>query len=359
MFILSFGLVGYGYWGPNLARVIHNTSTCSFSALCDLDKSNLDKCKQIYPHILATADYNEILNNPDIDAIFIATPVHTHYSLAKQALLKNKHVFIEKPITSNTFEAKQLQLLAKEKNKILMAGHTFIYSGPVIKIKEIIQEGTIGDPLYFHSNRVNLGKCHADVNVIWDLAAHDFSILEYLFESEISWAQVTGKKFVDNKNECLAYINLELENKVYAHMHVSWISPIKSRSIVIGGTKGMITYDDHILTDKVRVYDKQVSVDHLEQFTYKDKGCFIPNIDLSEPLSTEIKHFQQCILHNRQPITDIRFGLKVLKGLELTDISLANQGRKVFAMEHTLMEKTAVGFKQKKKSDVKKKLKTI
>ncbi len=326
--MLSFGLVGYGYWGPNLARVINNLQGGKLYGVCDKDSANLEKCSKLYPHTKIFTDYDALLSSKDLDVIVIATPVNTHYMLAKKALECNKHVFIEKPITSNTREAVELKRIAEDNNCCLMSGHTFIYSPPVIRIKELLSAGAIGEPLYFHSNRINLGKCHPDVNVIWDLAVHDFSIIEYLFNRNVSWVRASGEKYIDNKNECIAYVDAEYERNLRVHIHVSWCSPTKARSIVIGGTEGMITYDDHLLSEKIRVHNKQIRFED-SGYIYSDEGCYIPNLDTREPLLNEMDHFCYCIKENKKPLTDIDFGIGVLKCLELTDLSLQKCGAKV------------------------------
>lgn len=330
---VNIGIVGLGYWGPNLVRNFSEVSNCSVAMACDSDEKRLKPIKRRYPYIEVTTRYKDLVSSKDIDAIAIATPVVSHYDLAKRALEEGKHVLVEKPLCSNIKEAESLIKVAKRCRKILMVDHTFLYTGSVKKAKELISKGEIGELYYFDSVRINLGLFRPDVNVIWDLAPHDISIAQYLIEEEPVSVSVLGRDFDNNKIACIAYMTLRYKSGIIAHIHVSWLSPVKIRRIIIGGSKRMIIYDDVEPTEKIRVYDSGIEFDYSKenplQPTYRLGDIYLPRLDQREALLVEAEHFVDCILNGKKPLTDATFGLAVLKVLEASDTSLKEGGREV------------------------------
>ena len=330
---INIGIVGLGYWGPNLVRNFSEVSNCYVAMTCDSDEKRLKTIKRRYPYIEVTTRYKDLVSSKNIDAIAIATPVVSHYDLAKQALEEGKHVLVEKPLCSNVEEAESLINIAKRYGKILMVDHTFLYTGSVKKAKELISKGEIGELYYFDSVRINLGLFRPDVNVIWDLAPHDISIAQYLIEEEPVSVSALGRDFDNNKIACIAYMTLRYRSGIIAHIHVSWLSPVKIRRIIIGGSKRMIIYDDVEPTEKIRVYDSGIEFDYdMEnplQPTYRLGDINLPRLDQREALLVEAEHFVDCILKDKKPLTDASFGLAVLKVLQAGDSSLREGGREV------------------------------
>jgi predicted dehydrogenase len=330
---VNLGVVGLGYWGPNLVRNFSEVDTCYVAMACDSDESRLKPIKRRYPYIEVTTRYNDLVNAKDIDAIAIATPVVSHYELAKRALENGKHVLVEKPLCANVKEAEGLIEIARSHGKIVMVDHTFLYTGSVRKAKELISKGGIGELYYFDSVRINLGLFRSDVNVIWDLAPHDISIAQYLIEEDPVSVSVLGRDFNNNKIACIAYMTLRYRSGIIAHIHVSWLSPVKIRRIIIGGSKRMIIYDDVEPTEKIRVYDSGIEFDYSEenplQPTYRLGDIYLPRLNQREALLVEAEHFVDCIVNGKKPLTDAAFGLAVLKVLEASDISLRKGGREV------------------------------
>jgi predicted dehydrogenase len=330
---VNLGVVGLGYWGPNLVRNFSEVDTCYVAMACDSDESRLKPIKRRYPYIEVTTRYNDLVNAKDIDAIAIATPVVSHYELAKRALENGKHVLVEKPLCANVKEAEGLIEIAQSHGKIVMVDHTFLYTGSVRKAKELISKGGIGELYYFDSVRINLGLFRSDVNVIWDLAPHDISIAQYLIEEDPVSVSVLGRDFNNNKIACIAYMTLRYKSGIIAHIHVSWLSPVKIRRIIIGGSKRMIIYDDVEPTEKIRVYDSGIEFDYSEenplQPTYRLGDIYLPRLNQREALLVEAEHFVDCIVNGKKPLTDAAFGLAVLKVLEASDTSLRKGGREV------------------------------
>lgn len=335
--MVNVGVIGYGYWGPNLVRNFNSLAGVRVLKVADLKPDRTAKVKVQYPHIETTNSPNEVINDPSIDAILIATPINSHYELAKRALLEGKHVLVEKPLAGSSIEAEELVNLAERKNLVMLVDHTFIYTGAVRKVKEIIQTGTLGNLLYFDSIRVNLGLFQQDLSVIWDLAPHDLSILEYLLESDPEGIVATGTSHFNPNIENIAYITLYYTNGVIAHINVSWLSPVKIRLIMIGGSKKMIVYDDTEPSEKVKVYDKGVQIQPVNNESvykylveYRSGDMWAPKLENKEALKTEAEHFIECILSGSQPITDGLFGLKIVKLLEKIEESLKRKGSLLF-----------------------------
>jgi len=330
---VNLAVVGLGYWGPNLVRNFHEIENCRVAMACDANEARLAVIKRRYPHLQTTTKYADLVGERDIDAIAIATPVDTHFGLARQALEHGKHVLVEKPLCTTVAEGEELVRIAQRCSKILMVDHTFLYAGAVRKAKELIAKSEIGDVYYFDSVRINLGLFRPDVNVMWDLAPHDISIAQYLLGEEPVAVSVLGRDFGDNKIACIAYMTLNYPSGVIAHIQVSWLSPVKIRRIIIGGSKKMIIYDDVEPTEKIRVYDSGVEFDYTKetplQPTYRLGDINMPRLDQREPLFIEAGHFVDCILNGKRPLTDAAFGLSVSRVLEAGDVSLKEGGREV------------------------------
>lgn len=332
---MNIAVIGYGYWGPNLVRNFSWLESTTVKYVCDISQDRLDKVKPLFPNVeVVTTSYQKVLEDPDVEAIAISTPVNTHFQLAKQALNAGKHVLVEKPMTDNVAQARELVDLAKSKNKILMVDHTFLYTGAVKKIKELIDSGEIGDVLYFDSVRVNLGLFQNDVNVLWDLAPHDLSILNYLIDKKPVKVSATGVAHVKGGMENIAYMTIFYEDTTIAHFHVNWLSPIKVRQILIGGSEKMIVYDDMENTEKIKVYDKGIEINENDKdaiyktlIQYRTGDMFAPKLDGAEALKVECSHFVECIEQNRQPISNGVFGLEVVKMLEASQLSIKQEGK--------------------------------
>jgi predicted dehydrogenase len=323
---ISVAIVGVGYWGPNLLRNFFQLDNVDVPVVCDLKEENLEKIKKSYPNIKYTQNYEDLLNDSNIDAIIISTPVNTHYDLAKKALLNKKHVLLEKPMTETSEEAEDLIKIAKENNLILMIDHTFLYTAAVQKIKDIVSSGDLGDLFYFSSQRLNLGLIREDVDVAWDLATHDISIMNYIINEDIEKVFATGSKHLNKEKREMIQVILRFKNGTSAYIYVSWLSPLKIRQTLIGGSKKMVLYDDVEPIEKIKVYDKGITFedDTEDAFhpKYRDGDIYIPKLDNKEALKSECEHFLDCILNNKKPMTDGESGLKVVRVLEAIDESL-------------------------------------
>ncbi len=329
---MKVAVIGAGYWGPNLIRNFLAADHVDTVVACDRDAERLAKMRKMFHAIATSDDYQEVIARPDIDIVVIATPVSTHHEIAKAALLAGKHCFIEKPMTASVAEAEELIEIAERKGLKLFVDHTFIYTGAVRKMKEIITSGRLGEIYYFDSVRINLGLFQHDVNVIWDLAPHDLSIMDYLLEQKPVAVSAVGSCHVGNGLEDIAYLTLEFENNLIAHFHVNWLAPMKIRKTLIGGTKSMIVYDDTEASEKVKIYDKGIDVttregvyDTLVQ--YRTGDMLSPKLDQEEALSVGTRHFLDCILNDTTPLTDGHAGLNVVRLLEASAISIKDRGR--------------------------------
>jgi predicted dehydrogenase len=334
---MKVAVVGYGYWGPNLVRNFSWLDGIDVKYVCDLDPKRLQKVSNLFPNVaVTTTDYQAVLNDPEVEAVAIATPVNSHYVLSAAALKAGKHVMIEKPMADTVENARHLNELAKSGNRILMVDHTFLYTGAVRKMKELVASGQIGEIYYFDSVRVNLGLFQNDVNVIWDLAPHDLSILCYLVDKKPVSISAVGVSHVKNGLENIAYLTVFYQDTTFAHFHMNWLSPIKVRQILIGGSKKMIVYNDMENTEKIKVYDSGVETkpgnkDELYNtlVQYRTGDMFAPKLDQSEALRTECQHFVECIRLGTQPISNGEFGLEIVKILAAAQASIEQEGKKI------------------------------
>lgn len=333
--MIRIGVIGYGYWGPNLVRNFIETSETKVVAVADMKQDRLDLVQRRYPGVEVTNDYRDILKNPTIDAVAISTPVSTHFTLALEALQAGKHVLVEKPMTRTSQEALRLIDEADRRNLVLMVDHTFVYTSAVRKIHELIEKGSLGDIYYYDSTRVNLGLFQQDVDVIWDLAVHDLSIMDYIFRESPSEVSATGISHVSGAAENIAYVTAFYESSLIAHLNVNWLSPVKIRRTLIGGSKRMIVYDDIETSEKVKIYDKGVVVKNGSESLYKllvsyrSGDVYVPQIDVTEALRVEAQHFADCIRNAKTPITDGHAGLRVVSVLEAATRSMKDHGRSV------------------------------
>jgi predicted dehydrogenase len=331
---LNIGVIGYGYWGPNIVRNFFAAKDCTVKLVADGRPERLNLLAKIFPAIRGVGDAENIISSSEIDAVVIATPVHTHFGLAKRALLQGKHVLIEKPMTSSVGEADELINLASQKGLTLMADHTFLYTGAVQKIKEIIDTSVIGSPLYFDSARINLGLFQPDINVLWDLAPHDISILTYLIAEEPESINATGISHTRNKIENIAYLTVNYRSDFIAHFTCSWSSPVKVRQTLIGGDKKMILYNDLEPSEKVRVYDTGYSHKTEEDKTrimvdYRTGDVYIPKLSSREALAGVAEDFVQSVLQKKSPLSNALLGRSVVKILEASQESIKNNGKEV------------------------------
>jgi predicted dehydrogenase len=332
--MIGIGLVGYGYWGPNLARNFAAQPDCRLVAICELQKERARLAGQRHPGVLVTPEYDRLLENPAIDAVVIATPVRGHYPLARRALLAGKDVLVEKPITESLPEAEELIRLAADNGRILAVDHTYLFSGAVQKIKEIVDSGDLGQLLYFDSVRINLGLFQPDVNVIYDLAPHDLSILCYLVEDDPVAVWATGASQLVGGLQHMAYLHLEYSGGLIAHFHLNWMAPVKMRRTLLGGTRKMIVYDDMEPSEKVKVYDKGIVLKNSGQESlykilvdYRTGDMVAPKLAHQEALQAEAEHFIHCVQTRSQPRADGTAGLRVLRILHAAAMSLQRHGR--------------------------------
>lgn len=332
---MNIGVIGYGYWGPNLVRNFSEIPGSRVSMVSDLNPEHLAKAKARYPGIRVTTDYHELLSDAEIDAVVIATPVSTHFELALVALRAGKHVLVEKPMTETSEEATRLIDEAERRHRMLMVDHTFVYTGAVKKMRELVSDGGLGELYYYDSVRVNLGLFQHDVNVLWDLAVHDLSILDYVLQSKPHAVSAVGINHIAGQPENIAYVTLFFPNNLIAHLHANWLAPVKLRRTLIGGSQKMIVYDDIETSEKVKVYDKGVTLGEDAEKVYemlvgyRTGDMWAPKLERSEALRTEARHFLNCIERGETPITDGEAGLRVVKILEAASQSMKAQGRLV------------------------------
>lgn len=329
--MVRIGVIGYGYWGPNIVRNFSTVDGSKVVAVCDAKEEVLKKAAKVYPGIRTTTSVDELIKAPDIDAVAVITPVFTHFELAKKALSEGKHVFVEKPFTYTSDQAKELIDLAAKKNLRIMVDHTFLFTGAVMKIKQLIAEGTLGDLYYFDSMRVNLGLFQHDVSVIWDLAPHDLSIMDHILDQTASAVVATGEAHFNHGLEDVAYITVYFPNKVIAHFNVNWLSPVKVRTTLIGGQKKMLVWNDLDPDDKIKVYDKGVEVAGTEGVysllvSYRSGDMWAPKVNQTEALRLEAEHFVDCVTNNKTPINDGLSGLRVVQMLEAAEKSVKQKG---------------------------------
>jgi predicted dehydrogenase len=333
--VLQLGVIGCGYWGPNLIRNLGVSRRARVKRCSDLLPGRLQHMEELYPHLLTTDDYREILADPEINAVAIATPVSTHYKLAMDALQARKHVFVEKPLAQSSEQCMELIAAAAQRNLVLMTGHTFVYTGAVNKIRELVAAGELGEILYINSTRVNLGVFQPDINVVWDLAPHDLSIINYILDARPERIAAHGRSYIRPGIEDVAFIDLEYPNRIIANIHVSWLDPCKIRRTTVVGSQKMLVYDDVSSLEKIRVYDKGVSVPpHYDTFgefklSYRYGDMMVPRVDESEPLKVECRHFLDCIENRAKPLSSGEEGLAIVRALESASESLQDSGRLV------------------------------
>lgn len=331
--MIRVGVIGYGYWGPNIVRNFQNTSGCEVVSVCDQSSNALRRFRQAHPWTGWTDDASEVLTATDIDAVAVVTPVSTHFDLAKGALENGKHVFVEKPFTASSEQAEELIELAESKKLKIMVDHTFLFTGAVGKIKELIEQDALGRLLYYDSTRVNLGLFQHDVNVIWDLATHDVSIMDHLVDGAPEAVVATGQAHV-NGLEDVAYITVYFANNIIGHINVNWLSPVKVRTTLVGGEKQMLVWNDLEVSEKIKIYDKGVTVNSEEGVydllvSYRSGDMHAPKIDQREALAAEVQYFVKCIEEDQTPFNDGRAGLRVVRLLEAADRSLEKHGELV------------------------------
>jgi predicted dehydrogenase len=328
--MIKFGVVGFGYWGPNVVRNLASLEGVQVVSVADKSAAARRRIQKAYPAIRVTGDSSELMTSSEIDAIAVVTPVWTHFEIAKAALENGKHVFVEKPFTSNAAEAEELINLAVRKNLKIMVDHTFLFTGAVRKIRQLFDEGTLGKIYYYDSTRVNLGLFQHDVNVVWDLAPHDLSILDYLIKESPEAIVATGQTHL-NGFEDIAFITIYYPNRIIAHVNVNWLSPVKVRTTLIGGEKKMLVWNDLEADEKIRVYDKGVHITSQEGLyellvNYRSGDMWAPQIEQVEALRLELGYFVECIMKNEAPFNDGVAGLRVVKMLQAANESLRNRG---------------------------------
>jgi predicted dehydrogenase len=331
--MIRVGVIGYGYWGPNIVRNFHAHESSEVVMVCDKSLKSQERLRKAYPSMPFTTDENDVLKSPNIDAVAVVTPVWTHYELAKRALENGKHVFVEKPFTCSAVQAEELIELADRKHLKTMVDHTFLFTGAVKKIRQLVDEGALGDLYYYDSLRVNLGLFQHDVNVIWDLAPHDLSIMDHIIHEKPEAVVATGETHL-NGVEDVAFITVYFPHRIIAHINVNWLSPVKVRTTLIGGEKKMVVWNDLEADEKIRVYDKGVSMSnpgglHQLLVSYRSGDMWAPQVEQIEALRAETAYFLQCINENKTPFNDGVAGLRVVRILEAADISVRNRGEAV------------------------------
>ncbi len=329
--ILRIGVIGYGYWGPNIVRNFHGQEHSRVVAVCDKSEKSLKRVHQTYPEMRVMEDCQELIKSKDIDAVAIVTPVWTHFELAKAALENGKHVFVEKPFTCTMAQGEELIELASRKNLKIMVDHTFLFTGAVKRIHQLIDDGTLGNLYYYDSTRVNLGLFQHDVNVIWDLAPHDLSIMNYLIKEKPQAVVATGERHLNGVAD-VAFINIFYPNNMIGHINVNWLSPVKVRTTLIGGEKKMVVWNDLEADEKIKVYDKGVEMSNGEGVyqllvSYRSGDMWAPRVEQIEALQAEAAYFTDCVMNNKKPFNDGQAGLEVVKMLEAADRSLEQKGK--------------------------------
>jgi len=329
--VVRFGVIGYGYWGPNIVRNVSGLENGDLVTICDQNPAALKRAGKLYPGVTLASDAREILTSPDIDAVAVVTPVWTHFELAKAALENGKHVFVEKPFTSTSQQAEELIELALKKNLQIMVDHTFLFSGAVKKIRDVVDKGTLGSLYYFDSTRVNLGLFQHDVSVVWDLAPHDLSIMDHILRVKPEAVVTTGAKHVNDLAD-MAFITVYFPGNLIAHINVNWLSPVKVRMTLIGGKDKMLVWNDLEPDEKIKVYDKGVDVTSGQGVydllvSYRSGDIYSPKVEQTEALKLELNYFVDCITKNQAPMNDGAAGLRVVRLLEAAERSLNEHGR--------------------------------
>ena len=329
--LLRVGVIGYGYWGPNIVRNFHGQEQSRVVAVCDKSQKSLAKVRHAFPDMATTDDVDDLLTSSDIDVIAVVTPVWTHFELAKKALQNGKHVFVEKPFTCSVAQGEELIELAERKGLKIMVDHTFLFTGAVRRMKTMIDDGTLGELYYYDSTRVNLGLFQHDVNVLWDLAPHDLSVMDYLIKQKPQAVVATGERHLNGVAD-IAFMTLYYPNNMIGHINVNWLSPVKVRTTLIGGEKKMLVWNDLEADEKLKVYDKGVQMtsgDAVHQLlvSYRTGDMWAPKIEQVEALKAEAAYFIDCILNDKTPFNDGHAGLHVVRMLEAADQSLQQKGK--------------------------------
>ncbi len=333
--MIHLGIIGYGYWGPNLLRNFAELPDVTVTAVADLRPSQLDAVARRYPSIKTTTHFEDIICDPAIEAVAVATPVSTHFEFGMAALKAGKHLWLEKPMTATSRQAEKLVDEAEKRSLTLFVDHTFVYTGAVRKMGEIVKSDDLGKVLYYDSTRVNLGLFQRDVNVIADLAVHDFSILDYLLEEHPTAVSASGINHFPGTPENLAFITLFYDSGTIAHVNVSWLAPVKVRQVLVGGSKKMIAYDDLEPSEKIKVYDKGVSFTddprqiHEMRVGYRTGDMWAPKLDASEALRLAAENFVSSIAKGEAPITDGRLGFRIVELIEAASSSMGGRGETV------------------------------
>jgi len=333
--MINLGIIGYGYWGPNLLRNFAELPNVNVTALADLRPTQLEIVSRRYPSIKTTAHFEDIITDKSIDAVAIATPVATHFELGMATLKSGKHLWLEKPMAETSHQAEMLVEEAQKRSLTLFVDHTFIYTGAVRKMGELVKSGDLGKILYYDSTRVNLGLFQRDVNVIADLAVHDFSILDYLLGEHPTAVTASGINHFPGTPENLAYITLFYDSGAIAHTNVSWLAPVKVRQVLLGGSKRMITYDDLEPSEKLKIYDKGVSFTddpkqiHEMRVGYRTGDMWAPKLDGSEALRVAAEHFVDCVASGKTPVTDGKLGLRIVELIEAASSSMGGRGETI------------------------------
>lgn len=329
--MLKVGVIGYGYWGPNIVRNFYQTPGSTVTMVCDLDPKSLEKVKKQYPEITVTKDYQDIINSKNVDIVAVITPVHTHFKLSKAALEAGKHIFVEKPFTASSAEAIELIELAEKKNLKIMVDHTFLFTPAVRRIKAMVETGELGDLIYYDSTRVNLGLIQDDINVIWDLGPHDFSIMDFVIPNKVKSVSASAVAHFGRNQQEVAYVTTYLENDLIGHFSFNWLSPVKIRKTLVGGRRKKLVWDDLSVDEKIKVYDRGVHFNSEESrkllVEYREGDMYCPKLEMKEALALETKYFVDCILNDQPILNDGHQGLRIVKMLEATDLSLRNEGR--------------------------------
>jgi predicted dehydrogenase len=332
--VVKFGVIGFGYWGPNVVRNLDQLDGCLVGAVCDRSPTARQRAHQAYPRVRVVSETAELIASTEIDAIAVVTPVESHYELTKAALQNGKHVFVEKPFTSDSNQAEELINLAAKQNLQIMVDHTFLFTGAVATIRQLLEDGTLGKMYYYDSTRVNLGLFQDDVNVAWDLASHDLSIVDHLSKETPETVSATGEAHLNGFAD-VAFITLYYPSKMIAHINVNWLSPLKVRTTIIGGDKTMLVWNDLEAVEKIKVYDRGVDLTNREALrcplvTYRSGDVWSPQLEQIEALKQELAYFIDCVSNDRTPFNDGAAGLRVVKLLEGVNRSMQERGAPVY-----------------------------
>jgi predicted dehydrogenase len=339
--VIGIGIIGYGYWGPNLVRNFAERQDATVRTVCDLRRERLAQVERRYPGVSVTTTPSDVFGDPRIDAVVIATPVTFHFDLAIAALRAGKHVLVEKPITATSDEAARLIDEAARRRLVLMVDHTFVYTGAVRKMRELAEAGELGDLYYYDSVRINLGLFQHDVNVLWDLAVHDLAIMDYVIGRHPTAVSATGLAHLPNTPENIAYMTMFFDGPLIAHVHANWLSPVKVRRTLLGGSRRMVVFDDLEASEKIKVYDRGISLNPSPENVYqmlvgyRSGDMWAPQLAVSEALGVEAAHFVECIERAARPITDGEAGLRVVRLLEAATLSMSRRGALVDGLRAT------------------------